>query len=95
MNTYNDTEFIATKKIAEVTFSGWDGKSYNGEGRNLRVYVNPAYPDKEFVRLPFRAEHYDGTRYTARCYFLITGERHKKSGIRKAEYCISFDPITP
>ena len=29
MNTYNDTEFIATKKIAEVTFSGWDGKSYN------------------------------------------------------------------
>lgn len=25
MNTYNDTEFIATKKIAEVTFSGWVG----------------------------------------------------------------------
>lgn len=41
--------FIKTKEKVEVTFNGWDGKSYDGESRIMNVWVCPTHPGKKFV----------------------------------------------
>ena len=33
-----ETFFTKTKEKVTFTFNGWDGKSYDGEARNARVY---------------------------------------------------------
>lgn len=76
-----------TREMAFVTLSGWDGKSYHGEGRNLRVWVNPLYPDKKFVRVDFSERGCKG----AICFHEITREKHPESGVAKAEFFTDFD----
>lgn len=84
MATFSNDNFVATKKMATVTFSGWDGKSYNGEARNMRVYTNPEQPGKEFVRALTR-----GNKVLT--YHLITSELHKVSGVKKVQFFTYFD----
>ena len=33
-----EAHFTKTKESIRFTFNGWDGKSYDGEARNARVY---------------------------------------------------------
>lgn len=40
-----------TSEKVEVTFNGWDGKSYNGESRKMNVWVANTHPGKKFVYL--------------------------------------------
>lgn len=41
--------FIKTSEKVEVTFNGWDGKSYDGESRKMNVWVSDRHPGKKFV----------------------------------------------
>lgn len=83
----NINGFQQTKEMARVTLSGWDGKSYNGEGRNLRVWTNPAHPAKKFVRVDFHEQGCKG----AICFHEITEAKHPESGEVKAEFFCSYD----
>lgn len=41
--------FVKTNEKVEVTFNGWDGKSYDGEARKMNVWVCKEHPTKKFV----------------------------------------------
>lgn len=41
--------WIKTNEKIEVTFNGWDGKSYDGESRKMNVWINNNVPGKKFV----------------------------------------------
>lgn len=86
MATFRNDIFEKTNKITTITFSGWDGKSYNGETCNLRVYTHPNNPGKQFVRTE-RSEH--GNRI--RVYHVLTGESHKVSGAQMVRVFTYFD----
>lgn len=81
-NLKNIGGFQQTTEMAHVTLNGWDGKSYDGEGRNLRVWVHPMHPGKKFVRV----NHYSRSYGSIPCFHLITGEKHEKSGVVMAEF---------
>lgn len=84
MRTYSTDIFVETKKKVRVTFSGWDGKSYNGEARICKVYVNQNLNNgKEYVRAYFKG---------CRCYHLITDKKHPVSGERMVEFFTYFEP---
>lgn len=38
-----------TNEKIEITFNGWDGKSYNGESRVMNVWTSATHPEKKFV----------------------------------------------
>ena len=82
MATYSTDIMIKTNRKVRVTFAGWDGKSYNGEGRNLTVYKHPNMPDRDFVRGSFKGD---------RCYHMVTDKKHPVSGEREVEF---FDYFT-
>lgn len=77
MNTYSNDPFTKTNRKVRITFGGWDGKSYNGEGKNMVIYTNPNMPDKDFVRANFKGD---------RCYHMVTDKRHHKSGEREVVF---------
>lgn len=41
--------WVKTKEVIEVTFNGWDGKSYDGESRKMNVWTSDRHPNKKFV----------------------------------------------
>lgn len=41
--------WVETNEKIEVTFNGWDGRSYDGESRKMNVWVSAAHPGKKFV----------------------------------------------
>lgn len=42
--------WIKTSEKIEVTFNGWDGKSYDGESKKMNVWVDEKFhPGKKFV----------------------------------------------
>lgn len=85
MATFSNDNFVATKKMVTITFSGWDGKSYNGETCNLRAYTHPQHPGKLFVRN-------NGNRGSKlRVYHVLTGENHKVSGAPMVRMFTYFD----
>lgn len=86
MATFSNDSFVKTNKMVTITFSGWDGKSYNGETCNLRLYTHPQHPDKQFVRTD-KSVH--GNR--VRVYHVLTGENHKVSGAQKVRVFTFFD----
>ena len=45
-----EANFTKTRESIRFTFNGWDGKSYDGESRNARVY-RTNLPGYEAVRL--------------------------------------------
>jgi hypothetical protein len=77
--------FIKTKEKMEVTFDGWDGKSYDGETRKMAVWTHPRFGDKKFVNLARVGgfERIDGTHYSIDAFFEITDEMviEKATGI--------------
>ena len=81
MKTYSKDVMIKTNRKVRVTFGGWDGKSYNGEARNLTVYNHPLMAG-DFVRGMFRG---------SRCYHKVTDRRHPKSGEREVEFFNYYD----
>ena len=81
MATYNTDIMIKTNRKVRITFDGWDGKSYNGEGRNLTVYTHPLRGG-DYVR-----GYFNGSR----CYHKVTDKRHPKSGERMVEFFTFFD----
>ncbi len=80
MATYSADAMIKTNRKVRITFSGWDGKSYNGEGRNLTVYKHP-FIDGDFVRGYFKGD---------RCYHKVTDRRHPVSGELEVDFFTVF-----
>ena len=81
-----------TSEKVEITYGGWDGKSYNGEGKRTNVWVCDKYPGKKFVhiRKTFSSIY---ENYKADCFHEITDKKHRISGLPVVEY---FDSeLTP
>ena len=68
--------FTQTNEKITITFGGWDGRSYDGEGVNLRVWTSTHYPDKKFVK----SSHYGGV------FHEVLDEKHEKSGLNRVTY---------
>ena len=74
-----EESFTKTKETIRFTFNGWDGKSYDGESRNARVYRTsiPGYEEVRFIKVG-----------KALCYIdeestileKATGEAHPEAG---------------
>ena len=65
-----------------VTFGGWDGKSYDGEGRSLSTWTHPAHPGAIFVK----------TANFGGCFHKVTDELHEVSGLPLVSYhCCAKD----
>lgn len=78
--------FQETNKKVVVTFSGWDGKSYNGEGVALNVWVNKFYPGMEFVKR-------GNGKYNA-FHKVLTSKFHHISGHMLTDYYVDVNMIT-
>lgn len=87
MATFNNDNFVATNRVATITFSGWDGKSYNGETCRTHVYTNPQYPGKEFVRTK------GCNSSKIRVYHIINGQNHEVSGAPKVDVFTYFEAV--
>lgn len=81
MATYSTDIMIKTNRKVRITFGGWDGKSYNGEGCNRTVYTHPLRGG-DYVR-----GYFNGSR----CYHKVTDRRHPVSGERMVEFFTFFD----
>ncbi len=48
-----EAHFTKTAESIRFTFNGWDGKSYDGESRNARVYRTDikGYEDSRFIKV--------------------------------------------
>ena len=68
--------FIKTSENVTFTFSGWDGKSYNGEGQTKPVYTKNS---KRFV-LAYSAFYHDYFAYE------LIGKFHPVSGFEKVRF---------
>ena len=92
--TNNMYGFVKTNEKVEITFNGWDGKSYDGETRTMNVWVCDAHPGKKFVhiRKSFAGIH---ENYKADCFMLVTDNMvvEKATGIAHPEvdYFTSYD----
>jgi len=76
-----DLLFEDTRKKEFVTFEGWDGTGYNGEGKNVPVYIHKQN-GKRYVRTYARGW---------RCYHEITDQKHPVSGAYKLDTCVFMD----
>lgn len=89
-----------TSEKVEVTFNGWDGKSYDDETRKMNAWINEKHPDKKFVYLRKGGfESYDGSKYKIDAVFVVTDNMivEKSTGIAHPEvdYFASFEvPFT-
>ena len=89
--------FIKTNEKVDVTFNGWDGKSYDGETRKLNVWLCDKIPSKKFVNLARVGgfERIDGSHYSIDAFFEITDNLvvEKATGIAhpEVEYYCSYD----
>lgn len=73
-----ETHFTKTAESIRFTFNGWDGKSYNGESRNARVYRTdiPGYETARFVKVGKGLHYIDED---SRILEKATGEYHKET----------------
>lgn len=92
--TSNMYGFTKTNEKVEITFNGWDGKSYNGETRKMNIWVCDVHPGKKFVHIRKSFTGCDGN-YKADCFMLVTDNMvvEKTTGIAhpEADYFTSFD----
>lgn len=85
--------FTKTKERIEVTFNGWDGKSYDGETERMFVWTHPKMPGKKFVnKRKGGFERIDGTHYSIDAFFVVTDNMvvEKATGVAHPEvdyYC--------
>jgi hypothetical protein len=88
--TNNMYGFTKTNEKIEVTFNGWDGKSYDGEARKMNVWASDKYPDEKFVYI---RKSFDGTK--ADCFHIVTDNMiiEKATGIAHPEvdYFTSYE----
>ena len=81
--------FVKTSEKVEITFNGWDGKSYNGETRKLNVWKCERHPGKRFVNLARVGgfERIDGSHYSIDAFFVVTDRMvvEKATGIAHPE----------
>lgn len=71
--------FTRTKESVRFTFNGWDGKSYNGESRNAKVYRTsiPGYEEVRFIKVGKALCYIDeGSTILEKA----TGEAHPEAG---------------
>lgn len=65
--------FVKTNEKMEVTFNGWDGKSYDGESKKMAIWTNSKHPGKKFVNKKKGGfQRWDGTRYSIDAFFEVT-----------------------
>ena len=65
--------WIKTSEKIEVTFNGWDGKSYDGESRKMNVWISNTHPGKKFVyKRQGGFQSWDGTTYKIDAIFEVT-----------------------
>ena len=87
--TNNINGFVKTNEKIEITFNGWDGKSYDGEARKMNVWVCDKYPDKKFVYTRSSFLRIGGS-YKVDCFHIVTNNMiiEKATGIAHPE--VSF-----
>lgn len=73
-----ETLFFKTKESIRFTFNGWDGKSYDGESRNAKVY-RTSIPGFEEVRLVKVGKHLHYIEEDHEILEKATGESHKEA----------------
>ena len=88
--------FVKTKEKVEVTFNGWDGRSYGGETRKMNVWISDKIPNKKFVYLRKGGfQTIQGDTYKIDAVFEITDKMvvEKATGIAhpEVEYWTSYD----
>lgn len=72
-NMVEKVGWVKTKEKIEVTFNGWDGKSYNGESRVMNVWASEAHPEKKFVyKRQGGFESWQGGTYKIDAVFEVT-----------------------
>lgn len=80
--------FVKTNEKIEVTFNGWDGKSYNCETRKMNVWVCDKMPGRKFVNTRKGGfERCDGKHYSIDAFFAVTDRMvvEKATGIEHPE----------
>lgn len=65
--------FIETKEVIEITFLGWDGTGYDGEGKKMKVWTCNN-DDKKYVCKWMPC-------YKAWCVLVVTDEKHEKTNL--------------
>lgn len=92
--TNNMHGFVKTNEKIEITFNGWDGKSYDGEARKMNVWTCDAHPGKKFVYIRKSFQGIDDS-YKADCFHVVTDNMviEKATGIAHPEvdYFTSYD----
>lgn len=88
--TNNIQGFVKTNEKIEITYNGWDGKSYNGEIKRTNVWVCSTHPDKKFVYCRKSFHGIDGN-YKADCFHVVTDEMHETTNVPVVDYFTSFD----
>ena len=82
--------FTKTNEKVEITYAGWDGKSYDGEVKKTNVWVCDTHPGKKFVYCRKSFQNFDGS-YKADCFHIITDEMHKVTNVPVVDYFTSYD----
>ena len=73
-----ETYFTKTRESIRFTFNGWDGKSYDGESRNARVYRTslPGYEEVRLIKVGKHLCYIDEERMITE---KATGESHPEA----------------
>lgn len=65
--------WVKTSEKIEVTFNGWDGRSYDGESRKMNVWTSETHPGKKFVyKRQGGFESAQDGKYKVDCIFEVT-----------------------
>ena len=74
-----NTHFTKTRESIRFTFNGWDGKSYDGESRNAKVYRTnlPGFEEVKLIKVGKGLHYIDEERQITE---KATGEKHPEAG---------------
>ena len=73
-----EAHFTKTRESIRFTFNGWDGKSYDGESRNARVYRTnlPGFEAVRLIKVGKGLHYIDEERQITE---KATGEKHPEA----------------
>lgn len=73
-----EAHFTKTRESIRFTFNGWDGKSYNGEARNAKVYRTdlPGYENVKLIKVEDHLCYIDEESLVTE---QATGEKHPEA----------------
>ena len=74
-----EAHFTKTRESIRFTFNGWDGKSYDGESRNAKVYRTnlPGFEEVKLIKVGKGLHYIDEERQITE---KATGEKHPEAG---------------